>query len=322
VKSKSPSKTGPAKGSYWAKRVGTRAFAASLRDAIEAELTHLATVPFGELIERKPIADLIDAWQPTPAERKQLAKLVLVGGDAVRDELRRHPASPRDLLGPQARIHIEALLLDTEGGAGEDFVADLMQQEFARQLFTEIVFTSIVSFNKKVNPLFGSFAMRAMEDQIKGFIRLFMPMIQTQAAAFARENRGALHELVTQMSNEALARPLREHLPPPTQARRAAAAALVQHALDNDDLGALAKQAAQAAWNSIHAAVRDEPLGKLLPLARHAAAIATQGTDLLLVLLRHTPILQWLEDEMNRSKGDDGVAPPRKPVSRRKARPA
>lgn len=307
--------------SYWTKRLASRAFATGLRGMLEAELRHLAQVPFGELLEPKPIRDLIDTWQPGPAERKHLAALVVSAATAVAEVLRHTEASPQDLLGTRAGDHLMALLLDHDGGAGDDFVAELMQQEFVRRLFTEVIFTSIVSFNKKVNPLFGSFAMRAMEDQIKGFIRLFMPMIQAQAAAFARENRDALHDLARQMAREAMLRPLHEHMRPPTPARRTAAADLLGEALHNDELDALLRSAAHAAWDAIYTTAHKQRLGVLLPIERNAAELATHLSAIVLPILRHPAVVAWLTVEMPAAAGVAPQPVASKAATRRKARP-
>jgi hypothetical protein len=77
------------------------------------------------------------------------------------------------------------VLLAERSSHTEEFVGDIMRQEFVRRLFTDSIFTSIVSFNQRINPFFGGLTMRVLEDQITGFIRLFMPMLIEQATAFA-----------------------------------------------------------------------------------------------------------------------------------------
>jgi len=280
--------------------LGSRDFKKALTTALQAELRHVATLELADVVDAKLVHAWIDEWNIAAVEQKHLSDLVVAANEAVVDTLRDSGLAARDLLGPHSVKEIETLLFDN-GELSEDaegFVANLMQQDFTRQLFTEIVFTSIVSFNKKLNPLFGSFAMRAMEDQIKGFIRLFMPMLQTQAAAFAVENQDALIDLARKMLGEAWQRPLREYVRAPSAKRRAAAATLLHHAVASPSLEDLTRRAAHAAWDSIGAATKGRPLGEILQLAKHSETLATQAAEVLLPFLAHAPILDLIEAEI------------------------
>lgn len=308
---------------HWARRLRSRDFRKTLTTALERELRHIASLAVRDIVDAKLVHGLIDDFDVTAIDQKRLIELILAASGGVGEVVRESRRSAHDLLGPQAAKEIEILLSDTGelSGDAEDFVADLMQQEFTRRLFTEIIFTSIVSFYKKVNPLFGGFAMRAMEDQIKGFIRLFMPMIQNQAAAFAVENQAALRDLIRTMLDEALQRPIREHFPAPSAKRKAAGTALLRQALNSSPLEALSRSAAHAVWESIYSATATLTLGELLDLDKRAPHLAARGVDMILPFLTHAPILELIASEADAADEDAAVPAPTRRAPRKRRNP-
>src|SRR5215468_6002276 len=54
-----------------------------------------------------------------------------------------------------------------------------------RDSLLELLDPALVSFYRRVDPLFGGLGVRVLEPQIKSFIGYFMPMVQGRVAAFA-----------------------------------------------------------------------------------------------------------------------------------------
>ncbi len=313
---------------HWARRLESRELRKALATALEGELHHLASLTLNEVVDAKLVHAWIDDFDVGAVDQKHLIEIILAASGAAGEVVRESKQSAHDLLGPHAAKEIEILLFDTGelSDDAEDFVADLMQQEFTRRLFTEIIFTSIVSFYTKVNPLFGGFAMRAMEDQIKGFIRLFMPMIQTQAAAFAVDNQAALRDLARRMLGESLQRPIGEHFPEPSANRKAAGTALLRQALKSSSLEALSRAAAHAVLDSVYAATAKRSLGELFDLDKRAPRLAARGVEAILPFLTHAPILDLIVNEIEAAH--EGAAAPaaktertRSPARKRRASP-
>lgn len=319
--SKKPQAESAATG-HWAQRFASPDFKHALNAALEAELRHLSKIKLAEIIDPKLVHAIIDDLGPDAIDRGRFSEVLQHGLEAVIDTLHRSDQSAEDLLGAEAGREIETLLLG--GGElsddAEDFVSELMQQDFVQQLFTEIIFTSIVSFNKKVNPIFGGFAMRAMEDQIRGFIRLFMPMVQQQAAAFALDNQTAVRELLRELLRQGLRKPLGEHLQKPSAKRKAAGAALLRDGLQSTALDALARQCAHAVWDAVYAPLRHHALGDLVKLDTHAKAWAARLSEILLPFLSHAPLLTVIKTEAAAASPAQSTAVPPKP--RRAARAA
>lgn len=313
--------SGEATSGRWQQRLAARELRVGLEAAIEKELRHVAGLKLEELVEPEAVHGWIDAFDTAAIDEKHLTDLIAAASDAIAGVLRESKRCGSELLGAHAGAQIETLLFDTDGASEglEDLITSLMHQEFTRQLFTEIVFTSIVSFNKKVNP-FGGFAMRAMEDQIKGFIRLFMPMIQSQAAAFAVDNQAAVLELTRKLIGEALQRPLAEQVRDPSAKRRAAGTALLRHALKNTQLEKLSRDAAHAAWDAIWAKAGKLTVGALVHLDKHAQALANGLVEVILPWLAHPPLLEWIAGEIAAGSEEEATAAvaPTRPRRRKK----
>ncbi len=299
-------------------RLDSAGFKKALVAALDEEVGYLATLTLAEVVEPRLVHEAIDAWSMGFLDRKHAVDLLVAANDVVVKILRDSGLTPQDLLGAHSAKEVEALLFGngelSEGAEG--FVADLMQQEFTRQLFTEIIFTSIVSFNKKFNP-FGSFAMRAMEDQIKGFIRLFMPMVQSQAAAFAVDNQEALQDLATKMLREAWHQPLHDFVRAPSAKRRAAATALLRHALANSSLEELSRTAAHAVWDSICDSFGKRTLGEIFELDRHKRSLAEKGAEVILPFLGHPAIAGFLHEQSMLATEPASSEKPSRRVARR-----
>ncbi|HXQ21731.1 MAG TPA: hypothetical protein VN812_08655, partial [Candidatus Acidoferrales bacterium] len=142
---------------YWERRIRSKAFKRDLAAAVAREITGLSAQRVKDVIDARQVRVLIQNWGNRLIDREVVADLIIQGNRRMNRRLRRQRGSLLSVLDPQLVDDIEALMR-----AGmelspdlEDFVAHVMQQEFVRRLFTDIIFTAIVSFNQRVNPLFG-----------------------------------------------------------------------------------------------------------------------------------------------------------------------
>lgn len=80
----------------------------------------------------------------------------------------------------------------------KNLIEKIFQKEIVGELFIDLIHLSIVSFYKKVNPILGGVASHMMDKQIRGFIRLFIPIVQKRAYEFVvlESNQRALMKLV------------------------------------------------------------------------------------------------------------------------------
>jgi hypothetical protein len=284
---------------YWQRRVRSPAFKRDLTAVVRRELTALAGQRVRDVVDAEVIRSLIREWDTRMIDRSQLAELVV---EAIRPARRkRRGEGPRRALGAQLIADFDAFI--REGFAlsadAEDAIATIMRQDFVRGLFTDIIYSAIVSFNERVNPLFGALTMRALEDQIRGFIRLFMPMLQRQATAFIvnEANRRVAMEFVSAIVRQLLERPLPPYLETMTAGRRHKLEVLVRHALANADLQAVVREAALAAWEDLYGLVADRRLGDLLRLEEQAGWFAERCVEFIVPALSRSHILEFVAAE-------------------------
>jgi hypothetical protein len=297
---------GPAPERHWDARIRSRPFKKTLTALAARELKDLARQRVSDVVDARFVRTMIRELDARVIDRATMADLAVEANRRVRTRLAGAERSMLDLLDRRLVADIGATLeaaMELPPGA-EAFAATLIRQEFVRRLFTDIIYTAIVSFNERVNPLFGAFATRALEDQIKGFIDRFMPMLQAQAIAFAVERRNQRIVL-------AFARAVGRLLLDVPVARYAAIAAsadgrpaetMLRTALGNAKLGALVREATLALWDDFYAAVRNRRLGDLLRLEAHADWLAARAVEVILPLLSRPHVRRFIAAEIARAQ--------------------
>lgn len=274
---------------YWTKRIGSRPFRRNLAAAIAAELRALAKQRVGQIIDPDFVREMIRHWDARIVEREVLAEVAIAANRRTARRLGARSESLLDLLDRQLVADLEAAI-DARlqlTDRGREFVAALMEREFVRGLFTDVIYTALVSFQRKANPLFGGLAMRALEDQIKGFIGLFMPMLQAQATAFAidRSNQRAVLDFARAIARQLLELPIGRYAALAAGEGAESVEALLRQAAANARLADLARRAALLGWDDLFAELKNRRVGELLRVAEHAGWLAERCVDMLLPLL-------------------------------------
>jgi hypothetical protein len=292
---------------YWDKRVRSPAFKRGLTTVVAHELRSLSRTRIQDVVPRALVRDLIREWAPRLVDRAALAEIIIQVNRRMGARSKRRRESILSLLDAEMVAELEALLnAEIElSPPAEELIAKMMRQEFVRQLFTDIIFTSIVSFNERVNPLFGALTMRALEERIKGFIQLFMPMIQEQATAFAvhRGNQRVLFDFSRAMVRHLLNEPLGHYATLMTSPQQKRTEALVRRMAVSSALDAPMRNAALAAWDDAYAAVRQLSIGDLLRLDQHAGWLAARCVELILPMLERPHIRRFVSAEIAAAGG-------------------
>lgn len=288
----------------WARRLRAADFRRRLTDAVGAELVAIGRLRVGELIDPQAVRTVIAAWDIRVVDRGAVAEVAAAANRRGARRLARRRERLADLLDAPLLAELDAavatqLELTPRTRA---VVAALMESEFISRLFTDLIFTALMSFQRKANPLFGAFAVRALEEQIKGFIRLFMPMLQAQATAFAVDpaNQRAAVDFARALLRQLLAQPV-GHWAALAEGRGAGSFdALLRRAAASPALAALLRGAAVAVWDDFFAAAKDRRIDTLLRVDTHAAWLAARIVDALLPLLRRDAIVAFVADELGR----------------------
>lgn len=293
---------GGAQDGYWAKRVRSAAFRRELTAVVAREIAALSTERVRDVIDPERVRKMIHESDRRFLDGDVVVDLVIEGNRSAANTLKKRGQSVLGLLDAQLVAGIEALLAEdiSISRHAEEFVATLMRQEFVRRLFTDIIFTSIVSFYDKVNPLFGGVAMRALEDQIKAFIRLFMPMLEQQATAFAvsKENQRILIAFGRAMVRQLLDEPLPHYAGMISSGQRRKARALIRKAVENASLASLVRDITLAVWDDLYASIRNKRIRDLVQLEQHADWLAEQTAAVIIPTLSRPHIARFMASEI------------------------
>ncbi len=295
---------------YWEKRVRSVAFRRNLAAAVTHELRALGRERVEDVVDARLVRRLIQDSDVTLVDRKVAADLVLEISRHLAARGRRTESSLIGLLDEKLVDDVDALL-DEEAELSphaQELIARMMQQEFVRRLFTDIIFTSIVSFYRKVNPLFGALTTRMLEEQIKNFIRLFMPAIQRQAAAFAvsSTNQRIAFDFTRSILRQLLDEPLAHYSAMVTPGQRKKSEAILRRAIGDEKLDARLRDVAATTWDALYRKIRHRQVGEILRVEKHAGWIAERGVEILLPALARPGIVRLIAAEA-------ALAPPRRP---------
>jgi hypothetical protein len=301
---------------YWTKRVASPSFRRALAAAIAAELRALASRRVGEVIDAELVRELIRQWDARIVEREVFAEVAIATNRRAARRLGARRESLLDLLDRQLVADLEAAI-DARlelGNRGRDFIAALMEREFVRGLFTDVIFTALVSFQRRANPLFGALAVRALEDQIKAFIGLFMPMLQAQATAFAIDpaNQRAVLDFARAVARQLLELPIGRWAALAAGGGAESVESLVRQAAANSRLAELARRAALLAWDDLFAELRQRRIGELLRVEQHAAWLAERCVEMLVPLLARPGIVALIAAEAAAAPAAPAPAPTRR----------
>ncbi len=300
---KRPDRPALAPDRYWADRLRSKAFRRGLTTLLAEEFASLSGELVKSVVDPARVRAFIAGWEMRMVDRGAVADLVIQVSRGVRARLKRRRESLLDALDAALLDDIDALL-DAEIELPPyvvQFVTSLMQQEFVRRLFTDLIFTAIVSFNQRANPLFGALAVRVMEEQIKGFIRLFMPMLQRQAVAFAvdQTNRRISVEFTRSIVRQLLNEPLRHYAAMTSPRQRKQTEALIRNAARSATLDATIREAVLALWDEIYRTIKEQRIGALLRLDQHAGWLAKQCVEMILPLLARPGVLRFIAAEID-----------------------
>lgn len=300
-------KPGEAEGDerYWAQRIRSPAFRRDLEGLITRELEALSRERVGDVINRDVVRKIIQEWDSKIINEQLVADLMIAASGRVATRLKKRRASVRATIDPQLAADLEALLQQRMrlSRRAEDLVAAIMRQEFVRRLFSDIIFTSIVAFHEKANPLFGGIAVRLMQGQIKGFIDLFMPMLQKQAIAFAvtKENQRILLDFVRAIIRHLLDAPLADYAKMVSSWQKRRMSALIRKAVADAARSAkleqLVREMALAVWDGVYRDVWDKRVGDVLRLEAHVGWLAQRCLDAVMPVLSRPAMVQFVAAE-------------------------
>jgi len=286
---------------------------AGLTAALAADIASLADEPIENLVDPAAVRALLERSE-TLVHHEVVAELIVAASRRIARDLRTRQSSPWDLLDAELAAEID-LLLDTDIILSEDaenLVGRMMGRELIRDLFTDVIHTAIVSFNKKVNPLFGGLASAMLEDQIKGFIRFFMPLVQARATSFVvdRRNQELFSDFSRSFVRELLDEPIPNLVALVSAEQKRDATPLIHKLAASESLRAMTREMALSVWEEVFAAMRHRKLGELVDVETHAGWLAEQAAPVVTAALARPHLAAFLHREFG---GVAAVPPAPKP---------
>lgn len=293
-----------AASTYWSKRLRSKDFRKQLSVLITTELHAVAKLRVEELVEPKELRRIVEAWDRHVVQADAAAAAIVQVQRRAVARLERQQEPLHTLLGTSVAKHLEALLTqDAEPSPeAEAALERLVHQEFVSRLLTDLVFTALVAFYQRVNPLFGNFAMRSLEGQIKSFIRGFLPMLQERIVAFviSRDNQQVAHDLSRMIAQQILNEPIANYISVISVRQHEQAEALARSIVHSDEVDGLARVALLALFDDLYAVVRHKKVGDLLHLDEKGRALAELLADALLPILQRSAIVGFIAAETER----------------------
>lgn len=295
-----PSTKSPASARNWQRRVGSAAFARELTALVKAELEWIAKQKFKDVVDARLVHELIDRADDLLAIDAVSALLGTLRATARR-HARQTKHSLHAILGDELVGEIDTALGEMTNLTGqfERFIDEMMERELVQSLMTDLVYTAIVSFNRKVNPL-GNLALLAMDTQVKSFIRMLMPMLQRQATAFLvdRKNRALFADFARAAARQVLNEPVAQLSALFDQTSDEEAEALIKKTARNSHVRRLARDSARLLVDAALAHLNRRRIGDILLLDDNLDWLAQRIAEPLLALLARPHVAAFVEREI------------------------
>jgi hypothetical protein len=287
---------------YWAKRMRSKTFKDRFTALAAAEIHALSEQKVKDVLDTRLVRALICEWDSRTLRHEAIADLVVQASRVIEARLTEMQQSLVGLLDKRVVASVDALLAEEMiiSQPVEDLVAKIMQQEFVRSLFTDVIYTSIVAFNERINPFFGGITMALLEEQVKGFIRLFMPMIQKQATAFAtdKRNQRTFSAFARAILRELLSEPLPRYFAMLSPTQKKKAEALIKQSIGAPKIESLIQDMALTVWEDLYRRIRNRRVGDLLHLEERARWLAERSADIVVPALVQPRILRFVVEEI------------------------
>ena len=302
-------------------------FQAGLVAELELEILALADERIEDLVDANDARKFIERSEEL-VHHERIGEFVVAVARRVRRDLHARSESPWELLDEELAAQVDAMLdADvTLSAEAEDLVARMMRQELIQDLFTNVIHTAIVSFNKRVNPLFGGLASAMLEDQIKGFIRFFIPMVLDQATSFvvADRNQELFSDFARSLVRELLDEPIPNLLDLVSTDEERDQEKLAKTLAGSARVRELGRQFALAAFDEVYAASRKRKLGEVVRLEEHAGWLAQQIAPTITTALERPHLHAFLAATFGGAPSDAPAQPekvekPKKPKKATKA---
>jgi hypothetical protein len=143
----------------------------------------------GEVTVRDALEDISFLFeQRRPELQKAIHSISCDLSEIILDKIGSSGYSGNDVFNTFSKESIKAILLQPVD-VPKETLEELIDQPAIRELFTTVIYSSIINFWKKINPLLGAVAAAAAENQIRDFIQPFMPTVISMSVDFVTDEK-------------------------------------------------------------------------------------------------------------------------------------
>lgn len=266
------------------------------------EIRYVANLPVNELLDPDTVRAIISECNTGIVHFGPVAELARRAIDALEVWLKHKNLSAQKLLDKKVKQAIDDLLTEeielTE--ASKEFVGKVMRAEFIRRLFTDVIHVSIVSFYKKVNPLFGGLATKMLENQIRGFIEMFIKIVLDRAVAFvvSKENVDLFTDFAREVVRLMLEEPAAHFLAQLSPAHREKIEIVVRKVAESEPALKFARDFYLKVFDNVYHHIKGKKVGHFLALEKNAEWLGRRLAGLSLPWLQHPPVMEFIAKEL------------------------
>lgn len=290
----------------WQKRLRSREFQKKFKKFLLDLLHELSEKKVAQLVDYKSIRKIVEEADGDLIDPDITTEWITLTLETVEKTLCLKNQSLANLVDPKLITSLENIL--SEGIVfskhSEVFLARIMEQEFIRHLFIDLIHLSIVAFYKKVNPIFGGLTMQILEKQIKGFIGIFIPYVQKKATEFiiASHNQGIFLDFARSVLNMLLHEPFSHYVGMLSPSQKKKLAGLIREGVKDATLREATKHLTLTVVDSLYKAFEDKKIGDMISLKKQGGWLADKAANLLIPTLSLPVFCDFLAKEVELMK--------------------
>lgn len=283
-------------------RVQSREFKTALSRAMESEIRDVSKMKIGDYLDAGAVRNLVKHSNSFLLSQNNFTGLIKTQVAALEDYFGKKNISISEILDSKTKQKMSALMTEkyVMSDNAKEFVGKIIRSEFITGLFVNVIHVTLVSFYKKVNPIFGGITTAILENKIKAFIEVMIKVILDQAVSFVvspanQENLARFsHTVIELLLKEKVIHFFEEM----TAERRKKIYALAESVAFSKKIQAQAQEIFLKVFDDFYLSVKNQKAGDFFKLKGQEKTLAGDVADLVIPCLKHKPVVDFLVQEI------------------------
>lgn len=287
---------------YLQERVESKAFKKSLEKIIYKQIQKGLKLPIKDVLPYeigRQFIDEFDVFMFNPASFIQIFQLFLQSLEYYFEDTNE---TLIDFLGQSSVKDIENILNEkyVMSENVERIVREVMHSDFIKSLFTEAVHLSIVSFYKKVNPIFGGMTAKVVEKQVKGLIKPLIKIVVDSAAEYVirKENQQQLTEFLKNLMILIVNEPVENVFLEFSPRHRKKSETLLKNLAKNSTFEKKMRKIILYTYEYMYEQISTQKVELFIAKESQVKKLAYWGIEFLLVVIKQDEVISFLADEL------------------------